>query len=67
MPVAMLYDPLRSENSPMFASAVCVESGDGPNTETADATALMPGELFYYLIRAENSCPSGQCPRVGFS
>jgi hypothetical protein len=58
---SILYDTLRSPTPTNFtSSAVCVESNDGANTIATDATALTPGSIFYYLIRAENACPSGQ-------
>ena len=58
---SVLYDTLRSPTPSNFtSSAVCVESNDGANTIATDATALTPGSAFYYLIRAENACPSGQ-------
>jgi len=58
---SMLYDTLRSSTPTNFTtSATCVETNDGANTVASDATALAPGGVFFYLVRAENSCPSGQ-------
>ncbi len=55
------YDTLRATAGDAFATAVCVETDDG-----ADATALDDtpppdvGAVFYYLIRAEADCATGQ-------
>jgi hypothetical protein len=58
---SVLYDTLRSTTPTNFTtSATCVETNDGANTVASDATALSPGGVFFYLVRAENSCPSGQ-------
>ena len=40
-------------------AAVCVEPDDGPNTTATDVTTPAPGEVSFYLIRAENDCPDG--------
>ena len=59
-PSGMRYDTLRSSDPSNFVSgAVCVESNDGPNTTATDASVPAAGSVFYYLIRAENSCPNG--------
>lgn len=56
-----VYDTLRSTTPTNFtSSAICVESNDGSNLLATDATTPAPGGVFYYLVRAENSCPSGQ-------
>jgi hypothetical protein len=55
-----LYDTVRATTPANFISATCVETNDGPNTSSTDATALAPGGAFFYLVRAENGCPSGQ-------
>jgi hypothetical protein len=56
-----LYDTLRSTTPSNFtSSATCVETNDGSNTSATDAMALPPLGAFFYLVRAENSCPSGQ-------
>ncbi|HEX6849926.1 MAG TPA: putative metal-binding motif-containing protein [Candidatus Polarisedimenticolaceae bacterium] len=58
---APAYDTLRSTVPNNFtSSATCVESNDASNTAAADATAPGPGGRFFYLVRAENACPSGQ-------
>jgi len=57
---SIVYDTLRSPVPSNFtASATCVETNDGSNTSAGDATALAPGSAFFYLIRAEDACPSG--------
>jgi hypothetical protein len=56
-----LYDTLRSTTPTNFTtSATCVEINDGSNTSATDATAISPGVAYFYLVRAENACPSGQ-------
>jgi len=57
---SILYDTLRSPLASNFTTSTCVETNDGANTSATDATALAPGEAFFYLTRAENACPSGQ-------
>jgi hypothetical protein len=55
------YDTLRSgEPSSFTIGATCVEWDDAADTETTDADLPSPGAAFYYLVRAENDCPSGQ-------
>jgi hypothetical protein len=56
----MLYDVLRSDVSSDFVTtAVCIESDDGPNTTAADAAVPAAGSPYFYLHRAQNSCPAG--------
>ena len=58
---SLQYDTLRSPNPSNFiAVATCVETNNGPNTVSADPVIPSLGTCFYYLIRAENACPSGQ-------
>ena len=58
---SVLYDTLRSSTPANFTtSATCVPPNDTGNTTTTDATALAPGGVFFYLVRAEDACPSGQ-------
>ncbi|HEX4824788.1 MAG TPA: putative metal-binding motif-containing protein [Candidatus Polarisedimenticolaceae bacterium] len=64
---SLLYDTLRSPTPTNFTtSATCVETNDGPNTTFTDATNPAVGAGLYYLVRAEDACPSGQGP-LGFS
>jgi hypothetical protein len=56
---SVIYDTLRSGDAQDFGdtSAVCVESDDGSDTIATDSET--PGEVFYYLVRAENACGHG--------
>ena len=57
----MRYDVLRSTSRSDFTSgAVCLESDDGPDTTAADPADPPPAGVFFYLVRAENSCPDGE-------
>ncbi|MBI1951002.1 MAG: hypothetical protein HYS34_06540 [Acidobacteria bacterium] len=63
------YDTLRSAAPGDFlAGATCVESDDPSDTSASDAGLPAVGEGFFYLVRAENSCPGvlGTGP-LGFS
>jgi hypothetical protein len=57
---SIVYDVLRSGDPGDFVSgAVCIASD--AMTETAvDLSLPLQGELFFYLVRAENDCPGGQ-------
>jgi hypothetical protein len=39
--------------------ATCLESDAGDDLTVVDEGIPLSGELFHYLIRAENVCPSG--------
>jgi hypothetical protein len=55
------YDTLRADSPGGFTSAgTCVESDDGSNTQATDASTPALGGVFFYLLRGENDCPSGQ-------
>ncbi|MCP3979233.1 MAG: hypothetical protein GY716_07890 [bacterium] len=55
-----LYDTLRSPAPGDFGGpAICVESDDGSDTVAVDTDVPAAGELFCYLVRAENFCASG--------
>jgi len=41
------------------AAASCVESNDGLDTAATDAATPPLDGAFFYLVRAENSCPAG--------
>ncbi len=59
--LAVVYDALRTANPADFVgAATCVESNDGSNTIAVDASLPAAGTAFFYLVRAENACPSGQ-------
>jgi hypothetical protein len=53
------YDTVRSNTASNFVTgATCVETNNGPNTVSTDTGT--PAPVFFYLIRCENACPSGQ-------
>ncbi len=55
-----LYDTIRSDSPSNFETdAVCVET-DGSDTTSIDTDSPDVGSSFYYLTRAENTCPLGQ-------
>jgi hypothetical protein len=57
----MRYDVLRSASKSDFTSgAMCLESDSGPDTAASDPGDPPPGGIFYYLVRAEDSCPDGE-------
>jgi len=57
--VLVRYDTLRSGVAGDFLSgATCIESDDGSDTTASDAVPPAAGRIFFYLIRAENACPS---------
>lgn len=59
----IFYDTLRSpQASDFFNGTICVESGDGSDTRAIDVAAPGPGQIVYYLARAENACPGGSGP-----
>ena len=57
-----VYDTLRSLDPSDFTASTCVESDDGSDTVATDATEPAAGAAFYYLVRAQNACPSGDGP-----
>jgi hypothetical protein len=59
----MVYDVLRS-NTPadFFTSAICLESNDGPNSTATDLSNPAIQAVFFYLVRAQDACPSGEGP-----
>jgi hypothetical protein len=64
---SLVYDTLASTDPDDFLSlsTICIESNDGSDT-TATVSATPPvGQVYYYLARAENACPSGSGP-LGF-
>lgn len=55
-----VYDTLRSATASDFVtSASCVESDDGPNATATDSVTPPPGEVAFFLVRAQNVCDSG--------
>ena len=56
----LIYDTLRSTQASNFASSTsCVETNDGLDTSAVDSQDPVPDTCLFYLIRAENTCPSG--------
>jgi hypothetical protein len=59
----LVYDTVRSPSAADFVtSATCVETDDGSDTNAVDGGTPGPGLAWFYLVRAENACPSGQGP-----
>jgi hypothetical protein len=59
-PASALYDTIRSDVVTMGGpGAHCVETDDGPNTTSTDTDDPGGGVVFYYLVRAVNSCGEG--------
>ncbi|HZI94495.1 MAG TPA: putative metal-binding motif-containing protein, partial [Patescibacteria group bacterium] len=55
------YDTLRADSADdFFVSTTCVESNNGPNTLAEDIENPPEGKIYFYLVRAENFCPTGQ-------
>jgi len=57
---AIVYDALRSSTTVFALGPDCIESDDGSDTiatDTEDPAA--PGDVFHYLVRADNACQSG--------
>jgi hypothetical protein len=59
--LAVAYDTIRAAGSLDFtgAGATCIESDDGSDTAAVDADTPPAGNVFYYLVRAQNGCPAG--------
>jgi hypothetical protein len=56
----LVYDTLRSEESDEFwTDAVCVETGDGSDTQALDPDDPPAGVVYHYLVRALNACGAG--------
>jgi hypothetical protein len=59
---SLVYDTLLSTTPTGFQTGSCVESDDGPNTTATYAGDPAPGQVFYYLVRAQDSCAFGMGP-----
>jgi hypothetical protein len=60
------FDLLRSTSPSSFVTGTtCIESNDGSDLVALDPAQPAPQTAFYYLVRAQNGCPSGQGP-LGF-
>jgi N-acetylneuraminic acid mutarotase len=63
----MLYDTLRSPSPSNFSTGTtCIETDNGPNVTATDAGVPGAGQLFSYLIRAQNACPTNNIGTLGF-
>jgi hypothetical protein len=54
----VFYDLLRSGTAPDFGAATCIES-DELDTAATDGSQAGAGNVFFYLVRAENDCGPG--------
>jgi hypothetical protein len=54
-----VYDTIRSTSDADFTTAATCEETNGADTETTGLSAPPPGTIYYYLVRAEDTCPSG--------
>jgi len=54
-----LYDSYRSMSPSSFATAVCIEANDPNDKISVDTAVPAAGQVFYYLVRAQNLCPGG--------
>ena len=54
-----VYDTLRADGPRAFDGAVCIETDDGSDTRASDVEDPAAGEVYYYLVRAENGCGLG--------
>ncbi len=60
LPAGMLYDIVRSIDMSDFVNgAICLETGDGPNSTATDLADPPLGGAFIYLIRGQNNCAAG--------
>jgi hypothetical protein len=56
----VVYDTLRSTDAADFlTSPVCIESDDSSDTLSLDPEPVSSSTPFFYLVRAENECPTG--------
>jgi hypothetical protein len=55
------YDVIRAASVAAFSSGTCVASNVGA-LDTTDGAVPDAGAAWYYLVRAENACPSGTGP-----
>jgi hypothetical protein len=64
---SLVYDTLASSDPDDFLSlsTICIESNDGSDTMATVSATPPVGQVYYYLTRAENACPSGSGP-LGF-
>jgi hypothetical protein len=55
---ALRYDTVRSTNRSNFVVGVTCVEGDGTDLTSTDAADPTPGQIFYYIIVPQNTCPS---------
>jgi hypothetical protein len=54
---SLTYDLISAGGPLEFdAGAFCVEAGDGADATASDTVPVSPGEIRYYLVRAQNPC-----------
>jgi hypothetical protein len=63
---SVLYDAIRSSNPADFVNGASCLATDTSSLTASDATAPALGATLNYLVRAQNSCPSGAGP-LGFA
>lgn len=56
---APVYDALRSPAADDFGAAATCLASDVVLTSAGDGATPVPGEVFYYLVRAQNDCGAG--------
>jgi hypothetical protein len=60
------YDVLRAADNVNFGlPATCIESNDSSDRSALDTTTPLPGGIYFYLVRVENGCPTGQNQNMG--
>jgi hypothetical protein len=58
---SVYYDTLRAGHAgDLSVDAFCVETDDGSDLQSTDLGTPAEGEVFYYVVRAQNDCPSGE-------
>ncbi len=58
----LLYDLIRSHDPADFVSASACVAADSPMPIATDTSLPAPARSFFYLVRAQNGCPSGEGP-----
>jgi hypothetical protein len=59
-PELVAYDTIRSEDRSDFVNAgTCLETNDDSDLIAVDPDVPQAGEVYYYLVRAENDCGEG--------
>ena len=56
----ILYDVLRSTTPTDFVTAATCIATASAATSLTEATTPLVGQAFFYLVRADDTCPSGQ-------